>query len=76
MACSQTGYNHLDDDLYAEITTNRGIILIKLTIEETPGTMANLVGLVEAKIRNQANGDTQDFMIQQRILRILGQSKN
>jgi len=56
-ACSQTGYNHLDDGLYAEITTNRGIILIKLTMEETPGTVANFVGLAEGKIRNQAKGE-------------------
>jgi peptidyl-prolyl cis-trans isomerase A (cyclophilin A) len=56
-ACSQTAYNHLDDGLYAEITTNRGIILIKLTMDETPGTVANFVGLAEGKITNQAKGE-------------------
>lgn len=44
----------LDKGLYAELETSRGIILIKLTMDSVPLTVANFVGLAEGKIKNNA----------------------
>ena len=57
-ACNDNNKD-LDDGLYAEFNTSMGIMLIKLTYEKTPVTVANFVALAEGnhpKVDNDFKG--------------------
>lgn len=42
----------MDNGLFAKINTSKGSILIQLTMDKTPGTVANFVGLAEGTQEN------------------------
>lgn len=67
----------MQDGIYANITTEKGTIKIKLTHDKTPGTVGNFVALAEGNLENDAKPQgtpyydglkfhrvIQDFMVQ------------
>jgi cyclophilin family peptidyl-prolyl cis-trans isomerase len=46
-SCEQQKYPDLEDGIYAEFVTNKGIMVAKLDYKEAPVTVANFIALVE-----------------------------
>jgi len=42
----------MQDGIYAKFNTSKGVILVKLTHDKTPGTVGNFVGLAEGNLEN------------------------
>ena len=42
-------FSHLDEGIYAQLNTNKGDILMKLTEDKTPNTVANFISLAEGE---------------------------
>lgn len=45
----------MENGIYAKFTTSKGVILVKLTHDLTPGTVGNFVGLAEGQLENSTH---------------------
>ena len=56
-SCKKTMLSEQPDGMYAQMTTNKGDILIQLEMEKTPFTVANFVALAEGNMPNNAKAE-------------------
>jgi peptidyl-prolyl cis-trans isomerase A (cyclophilin A) len=51
----------MENGIYAKFNTAKGVILIKLTHDKTPGTVGNFVALAEGNLENKAKAQGTPF---------------
>lgn len=61
----------MDNGIYAQFTTQRGKILVKLEHEKTPGTVGNFVALAEGNMANSAKPQGTPFYNDLRFHRVI-----
>lgn len=51
----------MENDIYAKFNTDKGVIVVKLTHDKTPGTVGNFVALAEGKLENKVKPQGQPY---------------
>jgi peptidyl-prolyl cis-trans isomerase A (cyclophilin A) len=51
----------MQNGIYAKFNTNKGVILVKLTHDKTPGTVGNFIGLAEGNLENKIKPQGKPF---------------
>lgn len=51
----------MENGIYAKFNTDKGVIMVKLTHDKTPGTVGNFVALAEGKLENKVKPQGQPY---------------
>jgi len=49
------------EGIYAKFETSKGIVLLELTFDKTPGTVGNFVSLAEGTLKNDHKGAGEPY---------------